>query len=374
MKPMSKLNDEQISQALWDETAAAPQPPAVAPEPEEIQLSDDELAEIMAEVSEAVEDIEKPVQLSTDELAKGEEVAANTFIFSWKFEGMNFTHKVDARQVARDEYQEAAKEKMLSVTKKDIVCAELKSIKDRRRQFKDEDIMHLRLPTDLLPGGMALVPIKNYDKVIAAWTQFKADDKANIVAFLKVYGEEQARAKRIHGDIYNPRHYPTVKEVANKFRVKYDLWAMDAPKALEQVSKAAFQEASSYVRAQVAEACAKMESNLNGMLVEGVDWLISQLGMDASGKRKQIDEKKYADTINFFKSAKELNVTGNEEFDAALELALAAVDGKDVKDFKATGKAKAAAGLSQRDARSARTCNELAPRDRWRGVSARCRS
>jgi hypothetical protein len=76
-----------------------------------------------------------------------------------------------------------------------------------------------------------------------------------------------------------------------------------------------------------------------------VNWLVEQLAVGGDGKRKSINEDKFADAQRFFQLAGNLNVAGDEEFAAVIELGKAAIAGQDVNELK-KGKGKNQARLS----------------------------
>lgn len=334
---------EEIEEAIADDVTT--QPEALAPGQADPDEPDDEedatvnMDDVLALVDGAMAEADKPIELTSDQLAKGKEVAAQTAVLELFISGKGFTRRVDARQIVSEEFREAADNKMLRSSKKLIVCDKLEAIRKCTRKFKD-DMAYLKLPTNLLRGGMALIPVANVDKVEDLYRAFKLNFKQCVRAFLAVYVIEQERAHQLQGALYDPRHYPTLKEVARSFKVDHRWLAFDAPTAMQGINSAEWRSAGAKLQAQMAEACAEMQDQLRAQMAEYVEWLVSQLQTDADGKRKAITESKFADMQKFFESAAALNVAGDGELTNAIEMAKAVISGRDANEFKGKGKTR----------------------------------
>lgn len=303
-------------------------------------LSD--LDAILAQVDEAMVEAERPIELTADQLANGEVVAKKTAVLELFIHVKGFSRAVDSRQIVTEEYQAAANAKMLRSSKKMLVCNELEAIRVRVRKFKG-DLEFLTLPSGLLRGGMKLTPLANVDKVEDLYREFKLDFKGLVRNFLAVYVQMKEQDRRVQGPLFNDQHYPALQSVAKSFSVDHRWLAFDAPAAMEGIQSADWREAGAKLRAQMAEASAEMQDVLRGQTAEYVQWLIDQLAVGEDGKRKSIAEGKFADMQKFLESASALNVAGDEELEATIEMAKAAIAGRDVADFKAKGKQRASA-------------------------------
>ena len=321
-----------------EEVAAFESAVGYAPEPEI------DMQAIEAEVDAVLAERDQPVELTPEQMARGEAVTEQTAVLEWFFKGEGFTRKVDPQQIVSQQFQAAAENAMLRASKKGIVCAELDAISQRRKRFK-KDIEPLRLPCDLLRGGQVLVPLANVDTIDALWQEFKADDRENVRRFLVVYRREQARAQQLQGPLYNPRHYPSLEKVAASFVADCRWLALNAPQAMQEIQAVSFRQANAQLRAQVAEAGVEMVANLRSEAAGWVNWLVEQLAVGADGKRKSINEDKFADAQRFFQLAGNLNVAGDAEFAEVIELGKAAIAGQDVAELK-KGKGKNAARMS----------------------------
>lgn len=321
------------------------QPAPASAEPSPVaELSALELAAIEAEVDQVMAERDEPVVLSPEQMQRGADIAEQTAVLEWFFKGEGFTRKVDPQQIVSEQFQAAATNAMLRASKKGIVCPELDAIGQRRKKFK-KSIEPLRLPCDLLRGGQVLVPLTNVDAIDQLWQEFKADDRENVRKFLVVYRREQARAQQLQGDLYNPRHYPSLEKVAASFVADCRWLALNAPAAMQEIQAVSFRQANAQLRAQMAEAGVELVGNLRAEAAGWVNWLVEQLAVGGDGKRKSINEDKFADAQRFFQLAGNLNVAGDEEFAAVIELGKAAIAGQDVNELK-KGKGKNQARLS----------------------------
>lgn len=311
------------------------------PETEEMAEPSD-LDAILAQVDEAMIEAERPIELTSDQLANGEVVAKKTAVLELFIKCKGFSRAVDSRQIVTEEYQAAANAKMLRSSKKMLVCQELEAIRIRVRKFKG-DLEFLTLPSGLLRGGMKLTPLANVDKVEDLYRAFKLDFKGLVRNFLAVYVQMKEHDRRVQGPLFNDQHYPALQSVAKSFSVDHRWLAFDAPAAMEGIQSADWREAGAKLRMQMAEASAEMQDVLRGQTAEYVQWLIDQLAVGEDGKRKSIAEGKFADMQKFLESASALNVAGDEELEATIEMAKAAIAGRDVADFKAKGKQRASA-------------------------------
>lgn len=311
------------------------------PESEEMAEPSD-LDAILAQVDEAMIEAERPIELTADQLANGEVVAKKTAVLELFIKCKGFSRAVDSRQIVTEEYQAAANAKMLRSSKKMLVCNELEAIRVRIRKFKG-DLEFLTLPSGLLRGGMKLTPLANVDKVEDLYRAFKLDFKGLVRNFLAVYVQMKEQDRRVQGPLFNDQHYPALQSVAKSFSVDHRWLAFDAPAAMEGIQSADWREAGAKLRMQMAEASAEMQDVLRGQTAEYVQWLIDQLAVGEDGKRKSIAEGKFADMQKFLESASALNVAGDEELEATIEMAKAAIAGRDVADFKAKGKQRASA-------------------------------
>lgn len=301
-----------------------------------------DLDAILAQVDEAMIEAERPIELTADQLANGEVVAKKTAVLELFIKCKGFSRAVDSRQIVTEEYQAAANAKMLRSSKKMLVCNELEAIRIRVRKFKG-DLEFLTLPSGLLRGGMKLTPLANVDKVEDLYREFKLDFKGLVRNFLAVYVQMKEQDRRVQGPLFNDQHYPALQSVAKSFSVDHRWLAFDAPAAMEGIQSADWREAGAKLRMQMAEASAEMQDVLRGQTAEYVQWLIDQLAVGEDGKRKSIAEGKFADMQKFLESASALNVAGDAELEATIEMAKAAIAGRDVADFKAKGKQRASA-------------------------------
>lgn len=337
---VADLELAEIGQQVLDEIALA----QTTTEP----IADEEMAEqsdldaILAQVDEAMIEADRPIELTADQLANGEVVAKKTAVLELFIKCKGFSRAVDSRQIVTEEYQAAANAKMLRSSKKMLVCNELEAIRVRVRKFKG-DLEFLTLPSGLLRGGMKLTPLANVDKVEDLYREFKLDFKGLVRNFLAVYVQMKEQDRRVQGPLFNDQHYPALQSVAKSFSVDHRWLAFDAPAAMEGIQSADWREAGAKLRAQMAEASAEMQDVLRGQTAEYVQWLIDQLAVGEDGKRKSIAEGKFADMQKFLESASALNVAGDEELEATIEMAKAAIAGRDVADFKAKGKQRASA-------------------------------
>lgn len=340
VEPGYALELDEIGQQVRDETALA----QTTTEP----IADEEMAEpsdldaILAQVDEAMIEADRPIELTADQLANGEVVAKKTAVLELFIKCKGFSRAVDSRQIVTEEYQAAANAKMLRSSKKMLVCNELEAIRVRVRKFKS-DLEFLTLPSGLLRGGMKLTPLANVDKVEDLYREFKLDFKGLVRNFLAVYVQMKEQDRRVQGPLFNDQHYPALQSVAKSFSVDHRWLAFDAPAAMEGIQSADWREAGAKLRMQMAEASAEMQDVLRGQTAEYVQWLIDQLAVGEDGKRKSIAEGKFADMQKFLESASALNVAGDEELEATIEMAKAAIAGRDVADFKAKGKQRASA-------------------------------
>lgn len=303
-----------------------------------------DMATIEAEVTEVMAQRDQPVELTPEDMQRADAVTSQTVVLEWFFKGEGFTRKVDPQQIVSEQFQAAAGAAMLRATKKGIVCPELDAITQRRKRFK-KDISFLTLPCDLLRGGQVLVPLANVDAIDQLWQDFKVDDAELLRQFLVVYRREQARAEQLQGPLYNPRHYKSLEQVAAKFIADCRWLALNAPEAMQEISAVSFRQANAHLRAQVAEAGVEMVANLRSEAAGWINWLVEQLAVGEDGKRKSINEDKFADAQRFFALAGNLNVAGDAEFAEVIELGKAAIAGQDVAALKA-GKGKSPARLS----------------------------
>ena len=330
----------EIGQQVRDEMAIAQA--TTEPNADEELTGPSDLDAILAQVDEAMVEAERPIELTADQLANGEVVAKKTAVLELFIKCKGFSRAVDSRQIVTEEYQAAANAKMLRSSKKMLVCNELEAIRVRVRKFKG-DLEFLTLPSGLLRGGMKLTPLANVDKVEDLYRAFKLDFKGLVRNFLAVYVQMKEQDRRVQGPLFNDQHYPALQSVAKSFSVDHRWLAFDAPAAMEGIQSADWREAGAKLRAQMAEASAEMQDVLRGQTAEYVQWLIDQLAVGEDGKRKSIAEGKFADMQKFLESASALNVAGDEELEATIEMAKAAIAGRDVADFKAKGKQRASA-------------------------------
>lgn len=327
----------EMEAATMEDLAGGPEPEA-----EEVMAEPSDLDAILAQVDEAMIEAERPIELTADQLANGEVVAKKTAVLELFIKCKGFSRAVDSRQIVTEEYQAAANAKMLRSSKKMLVCNELEAIRVRVRKFKG-DLEFLTLPSGLLRGGMKLTPLANVDKVEDLYREFKLDFKGLVRNFLAVYVQMKEQDRRVQGPLFNDQHYPALQSVAKSFSVDHRWLAFDAPAAMEGIQSADWREAGAKLRMQMAEASAEMQDVLRGQTAEYVQWLIDQLAVGEDGKRKSIAEGKFADMQKFLESASALNVAGDEELEATIEMAKAAIAGRDVADFKAKGKQRASA-------------------------------
>lgn len=317
------------------------------------------LEEIWAAVDAAMLESEKVVQPSADELAKGAEVAQKTAVFEVFLPNPGMSRKVDSRLIVTDEYMEAAQAKVLSSSKKMLVCPEVKAMSDRIRKFK-EDLKLLAIPTRLLRGGMYLVPVTNFEKANDLFDQFKEEFKLLVKPVIVKYEELKEADRLMIGDqLFDVSHYPTIKKLVQKYKVSCRWTGFDSPGALKEFKRNEWKKAGALLRAQMAEACTEAVGNIQAQIAEYVEWMLTQLGTTSDGKRKSINEDKFADMQKFFDAAKTLNITGDAGIEKAIEMVQQALAGTDVREFKKSSSQRARESADAKRAETAQAFEQI---------------
>lgn len=305
---------QRADQLLGREVRQRPEPepePEVVPEPEPDNEDDLSDAEIDAVIQKVMDEADKPVEVTDDQLAQGEKVAAATVVFELSVKKPGWSKKQNPISIVAEQHLNALP--MLKSTKKLLECDELDEIDRCIRRFRDWlDVYKCR--TKLLRGGMYLMPLNNVELIEQRYQGFKTEFRQKVATFMKSYVEAKKLARATLGELYDDTQYPPLSQIARAYWVGHRWLAFDAPKALKGIKANMFAEASEKLRVQLANAAGEMEGALLKEMREYVDWMVGKLTFEPGSKsRKEIREDKIQETLQFFDAVKNVNITGNKE-------------------------------------------------------------
>ncbi len=324
---MRQIRQQNLGPIVGRAPEADPVTPAPQPEPavEEEKLDKAQVRELVRKV---MEEGDKPVELSDDQLAQGEKITASTVVFELTVKMPGWTKKQNPITVIADQHMNALA--MLRSSKKLLECAELDEITRCVRRFRDWlDVYKCR--TSLLRGGMYLVPLANVEKMEVKYQQFKVEFAEKVATFIDAYETVKQLARATLGELYEERQYKSATEIVRAYWVSHRWLAFDAPKAMTGIKGKIFAEASEKLRLQVANAAGEMEAKLVKEVQGVINNMVYKLtGSAGSTTRKEFTKEKAQEIREFFEAVQAVNLTGNNELGELLAKAEALTNGVDL--------------------------------------------
>jgi hypothetical protein len=236
-----------------------------------------------------------------------------------------------------------ADKKLLSVRKRIIDCDEYREIVRVRGEAKAY-LKSKAVYCPYLADSMFLIRIDEVGKVIDKMDEFSGQDRDAVEAFLAVYEDAKAEARKQLKNLYDENDYPTAAEVRRSFRFDWEF--KDAGQVFGVPSKLKEVKAALYT-AQVRRALERegdVEETIKYALREEVQGLVAhladRLSPDAKGERKVLRQSAVENLNEFLNAFPSKNMMDDADCARFVEQCRRVLQGVDVKELKDDAKAQ----------------------------------
>lgn len=189
-------------------------------------------------------------------------------------------------------------------------CDKLDAVKSKtsiiRKKFYSNTLPWGIEGTYILPSANYLAFMTDFRKEKAEWEQYVTD-------FLDVYSQARLDAKRLLGDLYNMRDYPTYGELKAKFRM--DLSILPVPAAGDfrvELAESEYDSITAGIEQRVAESSQAAMNDVWQRLYDRVEWLAGRL----ASPETTFHDATYQDAQDTCKLLARLNFTDDPNLEA----------------------------------------------------------
>ena len=224
-----------------------------------------------------------------------------------------------------------AKSGAATVTKKLIVCEELKAIGSLVSAVRAAHY-HMTLPW--LDTGIRLLPTAQYFDYHHAMTQFQNEFDNLIEAFVQQYSWEVSRAQLTLGDLFNADEYPSIESIRRKFSLRLSYIPMpDAGDFRIDVGNDARDQLTQQYQSMYETKIGEAMNDLWSRLYDALKHMSNKL-VDKDGKRQKLYESMLDNVMSLVNLLDTCNITNDPDMARAKRDLRAALDGVTTDQLK----------------------------------------
>lgn len=226
-----------------------------------------------------------------------------------------------------------ANKDLLSLSKKLVDSKEYTAIESLYRDVR-VFLEGLALPS-MFKNGSYAIPIPLVEPVEEKMQAFKAELEPLVAAFLAVYPAKKNEIAAALGDLYDPRDYPSVARVAEKFYMDWSYVDYGVPGRLRAIKASIFEAEREKMAAKLTSAVDDARQALRGGMLTLVEHMADRLAAPdvKDGKtKKKIFRNTLVDHMSAFLNVFEMrNVTDDAELAKLVKQARGLLQGVDAK-------------------------------------------
>jgi len=276
-----------------------------------------------------------PEDFTSTQRTLSPDVFERAIVLSLSLHSLGVYRKGDLSQMQTD-----ADRSLLTLTKRILVCPELKAIEsyleETRRYVAAQAIVNV-----LLRPGLYLVPLDSV-KSLDAYLLQRIDGLPPLVeAFLQSYDTRKAEAECRLKSQAKAHDYPSAEGVRRAFGIEVSYLAFSVPQQLEHLSHALFTREQEKAQANVIEMAARIEDVLVVSTRKLVDHLVERLSDAEDGQPKRFWVARGAEKLTlidrareFFQLLKTKNVVESQAIHELADLGQQLLDGVDVDSLR----------------------------------------
>lgn len=283
-----------------------------------------------------------PVESKTPSV---KEIVGNYTMIVLTIHGIGNRRKVDTGliQFKDESVEEEADKTWFGVSKKLLESPELREI--NYIAAKCREYVEMRSLPSLIKKGIHIQNRETVSLTIEKIKEANAEIQKKAVVLKDAYPRLMAEAQGRLKKRFNPKDYPSVEELKERFYISYQLLEIKAPEP-EKLEAKVFREEKAKWEKVWTEAAKNAEQLLCAGLTEQLQSLIDKLTPGADGKKKQIRDSALDNINEFLATFNPRNMQNNAQLNALAERAKQMIKGmdpevlrqsKNAREYVATG-------------------------------------
>jgi hypothetical protein len=218
-----------------------------------------------------------------------------------------------------------AEKAMLNLTKRLLKSKEFDAIVSHDREVVAW-LNAVALPFPVRNGSY-LIPIPIVDQVEQQMQTFLAARQTLIAAFCAAYPQQVADIEKELRDLYNPRDYPTLDVVRQKFGFAWQYLDYGVPGRLKTLNLALFQQAKEKMEVEVRQATEEVQQGLRAGMLGLVEHLCDRLTPGEDGKPRVFRNTLIENMAGFLNTFDVRNITNDAELQTLVQQARSLISG-----------------------------------------------
>lgn len=245
---------------------------------------------------------------------------------------VNFSKMGNSRKVPSGAVEVDADKTMIHVSKTLIDSDELQAIERHDGEMKR--YLASRCLPSLFKQGIYLLPVALIDEVDGKITEFLAERKKLVDAFIAVYPERvEAAAKRLNV-LYDPLNYPGSEQVKAEFGVSVQYINFGVPGQLKQVSRAIFNREKDKAERLWKQATEEVQQVLRAAMADLVNHMVDRLSANHDGKKRVFRNSLVVNMADFLQTFEARNIADDKELKTLVGKAKDILKGADLLTLK----------------------------------------
>ena len=230
----------------------------------------------------------------------------------------------NSKKVATSAVEVEADKTLIKVSKVLLDSKELEAI----RSF--DGSVRAWLDSRCLPfeAGIRLLPVALIEEVDAKLEEFSQQREDLVEAFVAVYDDLKADARRRLNGLFDPRNYPSADKVRAKFSMSHQYLSFDTPAALGEINSAVFSRERAKLQQRMEDAYQEAREVLRETCRDLVGHLRERLEPGADGTRKRLAETTLEKLREFLDNFTARNITDDAELGRYVEQARSLLAGR----------------------------------------------
>lgn len=241
------------------------------------------------------------------------------------------------RKADKSKMQTPADKEMVTFGKKLLDSPELKAIGQLDSQIYK--YLHWKggmrsLPFDF-KDGVYLVPLSLLQEVELKLLCFLELRNNLVDAFLKVYQKQIEEAeKRLGEHHFNKNDYPSIKELAKKFYMHWQIFILEVPETLKSVSPTIYKEEQERIANQMSEGLQEILKLMRHEAKSFFKRLVGKLTPNKDGSYPSLEEDTFGRIKDFVNNFQARNICNDRDLGVAVEMAKQALKGVQICDLE----------------------------------------
>jgi hypothetical protein len=240
------------------------------------------------------------------------------------------------RKIAAGHVQSDIDPEMLHVSKDILEAPELAAIGQHDNELKAW-IRARCLPSPFTRKGIALLPVRLIEDVMAKIDQNQAERLPLIDAFCLAYELRKAQAREKLHSAYDETDYPPIEAVRRTFTFECQLWELSTPGQMQSINRDLYQRELVKMNNMWAEASAMVTNVLLQEFRKLTDHLSDRLQPGPDGKAKRLHDTTLTNLTQWLDLFQARNLTDDADLVATVQRARAIIHNITPEQVRETG-------------------------------------